>query len=181
MQAIGIYWKPVMAHPGISIATSKRRAREECAGPQHRRQRCHVVDRTAGARSDPASFVFIIPLREGPPPAWPPTCRRYPAAGCEIMECDDARPAGRPAATLSAHPRGRAFARPIGPNPGKTPHLGHGSDIPQESAAASFMRLRTPSAGPIAKKSTCDPGVGTVLPAKRPAAPGEVSSSSYRR
>jgi predicted DNA-binding transcriptional regulator AlpA len=32
-----------------------------------------------------------------------------------------------------------------------------------------------------AKKSTSDPGVGTVLPAKRTAAPGHVASPSYRR
>jgi hypothetical protein len=32
-----------------------------------------------------------------------------------------------------------------------------------------------------AKKSTSDPGVGTVLPAKRTAAPGHLASPSYRR
>jgi len=31
-----------------------------------------------------------------------------------------------------------------------------------------------------AKKSTSDPGVGTVLPAKRTAAPGHIASASYR-
>jgi transposase len=42
MEATGIYWK--------------RRAREECAGPQDRRERCHVAGRTAGARSDSGEF-----------------------------------------------------------------------------------------------------------------------------
>src|SRR5215471_11328822 len=61
--------------------------------------------------------VFTIPLSEDAPPLWPSSGRRYPAAGCKITECDDARPVGRPAPALSAYPRGRAFVVAYPPEP----------------------------------------------------------------
>jgi Transposase len=59
MEATGVYWKPVwhiLDDVEFELVLAKRRAREERAGPQDRRQRCDVAGRTVSARSDPGEI-----------------------------------------------------------------------------------------------------------------------------
>jgi len=80
----------------------------DCCGNEKR-----MPGRKRHPPSSPSPFAKV--LRH----SWPSTCRRYPAAGCKITECDHARPAGRPAATLSAHPEAVRFLGLIGPAPAR--------------------------------------------------------------
>jgi hypothetical protein len=56
MEATGVYWKPVwhiLSDGEFELVLDKWGARQERAGPQDRRQRCHLVGRSAGARAGP--------------------------------------------------------------------------------------------------------------------------------
>ncbi len=83
---------------------------------------CGNEKRMPGRKRDPLSSPspFAKVLRH----SWPSTCRRYPAAGCKITECDHARPAGRPAATLLRIPRPCVSLALSGP-----PRQGYGSRV----------------------------------------------------
>ena len=56
MEATGVYWKPVVAHPRrgsvVHAGARQRAAHPECSGPQERPEGCGVDRRPAGARAD---------------------------------------------------------------------------------------------------------------------------------
>jgi len=81
--------------------------------------------------------------------------------------------AGLPPA-LSAHPRGVPLRRSVNPHVGEAPHLRTGPRYSKLGSRVSCIGVEDLQAwvDSGAKASTSDPGVATVLPAKRhPATP----------
>src|SRR3974390_1034481 len=59
MEATGVYWEAGVAHSfrqRVHLGAGQCLAREKRPGPQDRRQRCDLVGRSAGPRSDPSEL-----------------------------------------------------------------------------------------------------------------------------
>src|ERR1700693_963542 len=127
------------------------------------------VARSSGVAKIPP-LIFTIPLRPVSSPSWPSTRRRYPAAPRKTTESHHARPFGRLAAALSAHGRGRAFPRPLGPHARKAPHLPHRAEVPQDRRARRLCD-RGPEDLGRSRRQDLDVGSG-----RRNGLPGEAKS-----
>ena len=67
MEATGVYWKPVwhiLADGELELAAGQRRACEERARPQDRRERCDLALRAGRSRSDPRQLRADRPTQE---------------------------------------------------------------------------------------------------------------------
>jgi hypothetical protein len=99
---------------------------------------------------------------------------------CSTRRFAHARPAGRLAATISAHARGCALSRPFGPHLEKHRTYGTGPKYRKIGGRVVYALDDLKAWADLgAKTSTSDPGTGTVFPAKRVA--GVASSRPFRR